>query len=454
MKIPNVKIKPSFSFLAVIAIATLTACSDNKNDGSPAASSKNLVETAVENGNFNTLVTALEITGLDEALADPAASLTVFAPTDAAFEALRQEIGNDAYANLLASDDLAGILLYHVAGTELTSAEVLAADGDFVNTLSGKNVVVTLEGSTVMVNNATVTDIDLEASNGVIHELDTVIIPPSASITDIVVNGEDFSVLETAVVQAGLAGTLSDGGPFTVFAPTNAAFEKLGQETIEAVLENESLLSNILEYHVIEGQVSKATAASLVGQSATMLNEEAAAIDAVDSGLYIDKSKISVTNILTSNGVIHVIDSVMIPDGVGATDGDVVDILAADANFSTLVTAVTEAGLVDTLKGEGPFTIFAPSNSAFDNLPEGTLVTLLGEIPTLSDILTYHVLPGEVDSAAAVAAAGTSVTMQNGDEAAITSESGGLYIDGAQIIMTDIPAANGVIHVIDAVMLP
>lgn len=454
MQIPKLKINSSLPLLAVIAFATLTACSDNKNDGVPVVSKKNLVETAVENGNFNTLVTALEIAGLEEALSDPAASLTVFAPTDAAFEALRQEIGNDAYANLLASDDLVDILLYHVAGTELTSAEVLAADGDFVNTLSGKNVVVTIDGSTVMVNNATVTDIDLEASNGVIHELDTVIVPPSASITDIVVNGEDFSVLETAVVQAGLADTLADGGPFTVFAPTNAAFEKLGQETIEAVLANDALLTNILQYHVIEGQVSKATAASLAGQAATMLNEESAAVDAVDSALYIDKSKISVTNILTSNGVIHVIDSVMIPDGVGATDGDVVDILAADDNFSTLVTAVTEAGLVDILKGEGPFTVFAPSNSAFDNLPEGTLASLLEDIPTLSDILTYHVLPGEVDSAGAVAAAGTSVTMQNGVEAAITSENGGLFIDGAQIIMTDIPAANGVIHVIDAIMLP
>jgi uncharacterized surface protein with fasciclin (FAS1) repeats len=132
--------------------------------------------------------------------------------------------------------------------------------------------------------------------------------------------------------------------------------------------------------------------------------------------------------------------------------GTIVDVAASQPDFSTLVTAVTEAGLVETLSGEGPFTVFAPTNEAFEALPEGTLDTLLAD-PTgaLTDVLTLHVIEGEVDSAAALAAAGTCVDTLGGS-VAVEMDGENLTVGGATVTTTDVPASNGVIHIIDAVI--
>lgn len=131
--------------------------------------------------------------------------------------------------------------------------------------------------------------------------------------------------------------------------------------------------------------------------------------------------------------------------------GDIIDIAAGNETFSTLVAAITAAGLVDTLKGEGPFTVFAPTDEAFAALPEGTVEALLEDIPTLTAILTYHVVPGMVmsgdleDGMMAETVNGQSVTIGVGET---------VTVDGATVIQADIEASNGVIHVIDAVILP
>lgn len=141
-------------------------------------------------------------------------------------------------------------------------------------------------------------------------------------------------------------------------------------------------------------------------------------------------------------------------DDAGSEDpGTIVDIAAGNEDFSTLVTAVTEAGLVETLSGEGPYTVFAPTNAAFDALPEGTLDSLL-EDPSgaLTEILQLHVIAGEVDSAAAAAAVGTCVETLGG-EVKVEEVDGGLTIGGAPISTTDLEASNGIIHVIDAVIV-
>lgn len=141
-------------------------------------------------------------------------------------------------------------------------------------------------------------------------------------------------------------------------------------------------------------------------------------------------------------------------DDAGSEDpGTIVDIAAGNEDFSTLVTAVTEAGLVETLSGEGPYTVFAPTNAAFDALPEGTLDSLL-EDPSgaLTEILQLHVIAGEVDSAAAAAAVGTCVETLGG-EVKVEEADGGLTIGGAPISTTDLEASNGIIHVIDAVIV-
>ncbi len=130
---------------------------------------------------------------------------------------------------------------------------------------------------------------------------------------------------------------------------------------------------------------------------------------------------------------------------------DIVDIAVGAGSFTTLVAAVEAAGLVDTLKGDGPFTVFAPTDEAFAALPEGTIEALLADIPTLTAILTYHVVPGAVmsgdlsDGMMAETVNGQSVTIGVGDT---------VTVDGATVVQADIEASNGVIHVIDAVILP
>jgi uncharacterized surface protein with fasciclin (FAS1) repeats len=135
-----------------------------------------------------------------------------------------------------------------------------------------------------------------------------------------------------------------------------------------------------------------------------------------------------------------------------APTADIVDTAIAAGSFETLVTAVQAADLVDTLKGDGPFTVFAPTDEAFAALPEGTLESLLEDIPTLTDILLYHVVPGEV-LAADVVELSTATTAQ-GSDVSITVDGDTVQVDGANIVTTDIIATNGVIHVIDAVILP
>ena len=130
---------------------------------------------------------------------------------------------------------------------------------------------------------------------------------------------------------------------------------------------------------------------------------------------------------------------------------DIVDTAVANGSFTKLVAAVTAAGLVDTLKGEGPFTVFAPTDAAFAALPAGTIESLLADIPTLTGILTYHVVPGAV--MAADLTEGMTAATVNGAEVTFTLE-GGARINGVNIVMTDVAATNGVIHVIDAVILP
>lgn len=130
---------------------------------------------------------------------------------------------------------------------------------------------------------------------------------------------------------------------------------------------------------------------------------------------------------------------------------DIVDIAVANGNFTTLVAAVQAAGLVDVLKGEGPFTVFAPTDEAFAALPEGTVAALLNDIPTLTAILTYHVVPGAVMSGDL--SDGMMAPTVNGQEVTISLGSG-VQVDGANVVLADIVASNGVIHVIDAVILP
>jgi transforming growth factor-beta-induced protein len=136
----------------------------------------------------------------------------------------------------------------------------------------------------------------------------------------------------------------------------------------------------------------------------------------------------------------------------GDNDKDIVDTAVADGRFTTLVAAVKAAGLVETLKSDGPFTVFAPTDDAFAKLPEGTVEKLLGDIPSLKNILLYHVVSGKVSSSEVVKL--SSAPSALGKDLSVMVKDGKVFIDKSQVIITDIKTSNGIIHVIDTVLIP
>ena len=405
-----------------------------------------IVDIAVADGNFTNLVAALEATGLVETLQGEG-PFTVFAPTDEAFAAL----GEETIAALLADPDtLSQILLYHVVAGAVTAADVVNLDS--ATTVQGEDVTISVDNGSIMINDAMVILPDIEAANGIIHVIDTVILPPSiaaASLPDIVDTAAEagqFTTLLVAAEAAGLVDTLKGEGPFTVFAPTDDAFAALGDETIAALLADPETLANILLYHVVPGEVLAADVAELA--SAETAAGFPVVIKATDDGVMVNNANVVASDIMASNGVIHVIDAVILPPTT-----DIVDTAIADGRFTTLVAAVEAAGLVDALKGEGPLTVFAPTDDAFDVLGTDTINSLLADPETLASILLYHVVDGAVFSGDVVKL--ESATTLNGADITIrVDEDGNVFINDAQVIIADIITTNGVIHVIDAVILP
>jgi transforming growth factor-beta-induced protein len=277
------------------------------------------------------------------------------------------------------------------------------------------------------------------------------------SIVDVAVGNGSFTTLVGALTATGLVEALAGEGPFTVFAPSDEAFAKLPAGTLESLTPEQ--LKDILLYHVVAGKVMAADAVALDGQMAdTLLEGKQLAISVDGETVMINDAKVVTADVEAGNGVIHVIDSVLLPPTEAPAEAmmgkTIADIAAGDERFSTLVGALVSAGLVDALKGEGPFTVFAPTDDAFAALPAGTLEGLTPE--QLKNILLYHVVPGKVMAADAVALDGQAAgTLLEGSEIGISVKDGKVFLnDTVEVVITDIVADNGVIHVISAVLLP
>jgi uncharacterized surface protein with fasciclin (FAS1) repeats len=288
----------------------------------PEPSPGNIVEVATAAGSFPTLLAAVEAAGLVDALSDDGASLTVFAPTEDAFAALPE----GALDALLADPDaLANVLTYHVLGSEVNVSAALDIAPSKVETLQGGDVAVTARSDEYLyVNMSKVVDYDIEASNGVIHVVDSVILPPdltpsALTIAEIAAADEDFETLVAAATAANLVGTLSDpDADLTLFAPTDAAFEALGEDAVPFLLENLDVLETVLLYHVLGAEVTSVDAIIAAGSSVTMANGEDASVSFGESGrtLMINGANITVTDIVASNGIIHVLDAVLGVDDI------------------------------------------------------------------------------------------------------------------------------------------
>ena len=228
-------------------------------------------------------------------------------------------------------------------------------------------------------------------------------------IVEIAIADGRFTTLVAAVEAADLVETLKSEGPFTVFAPTDdafaAAFDALGIEAADLLADTETL-TNILLYHVVAGE---AMAADVVGlEAVTTVQGSDISITVNDDGVFLnDTVQIIITDIKASNGVIHVIDSVLLPPADDMMMEEemapsIVDIAVADGRFTTLVAAVQAAGLAETLSGEGPFTVFAPTDDAFAAAFDALGIEaadLLADTDTLTDILLYHVVADEAMAA-------------------------------------------------------
>lgn len=269
------------------------------------------------------------------------------------------------------------------------------------------------------------------------------------TIVDVAAGAGQFNTLLAAAKAAGLAETLASSGPFTVFAPTDAAFAKLPAGTVQSLLrpENKGKLAAILAYHVVPGNLP---ASSVVNaNSFTTVNGQRVDIRMTESGATIDGASIVATDVKASNGVVHVIDRVILP-----ADKNIVETAQSAGSFGTLLAAAQAAGLVDALTGEGPITVFAPTDEAFAKLPSGTVQSLLRpeNRNQLQQVLLYHVVSGRVYADDAVEA-GRANTLQGGGITA-RIEGGRLTINDAAVVANDLEASNGVIHVIDRVLIP
>ena len=266
-------------------------------------------------------------------------------------------------------------------------------------------------------------------------------------IIDTAVGAGSFTTLAAALTEADLIGALKGKGPFTVFAPTDAAFAKLPKGTVENLLkpENRDMLISILTYHVVPGELDAGEV--LASTTLTTLNGQRVDISKNDAS--IDGVSIIKTDIECSNGIIHVIDEVILPQS-----DSILDIASSAGSFNTLAAALEAADLVDALNGDGPFTVFAPTDDAFAALPEGTLETLLKpeNKDQLRSILLYHVVEGRVYADQAIDA-GEAATLQ-GSDVKIKKSWGDVKVNDAKVVTPDLEASNGVIHVIDRVILP
>ena len=417
------------------------------DDGSCIYPSNSIYDIVANSNDHNTLELAIDTCGLTATL-QGAGTFTLFAPTDAAFNALPQ---GTIVALLNDLPQLTDILKHHVVGDSVMSG--MLSNNQIVTTLLGTDVTVTINSNGVFIDNAQVIVADIVADNGVVHVIDAVLLPPppsTNSVYDIVANSTDHNILEFAIDTCGLTTTLKGAGPFTLFAPTDVAFNALGQATILQLIADLPTLTNILKHHVVGDSVVSGMLSNNQIVT-TLLGDDVTVTINTNGDVFIDNAQVIVADIVADNGVVHVIDAVLIP--TTPANNTVYDIIDLSPSHTTLKTAIDACGLDGTLKGAGPFTVFAPTDAAFNALPAGTIAALLNDLPQLTDILKHHVVGANVLSGSL--SNNQIVTTLLGTDVTVTINSNGdVFIDNAQVIVADIVADNGVVHVIDAVLLP
>ena len=477
------KAKNLIKVLALTLFSAMIITSCEKKEEAPKPT-KDIVELAQATPNLSILTEALtKFPSLVSALGGEG-SFTVFAPTNEAFAALLGVTGQTSL-NDVPESVIERLLKYHViAGASLKSSDL--TDGQMAATLlsAQDKVTVDINGSMVKINNANVTTANVEATNGIIHIVDAVLVPVlELSIVNTIVEpayfNKNFSTLTAAVVKADLLGTLTNtSANLTLFAPDNAAFEAAGITSLTGL--SASALAPILTYHVLGSEVF-ANGLPATGSAVTTLGGNFY-LSKNNNGVFIN-GLTKVTGATLSggaldynNGVVHLINRTLVPVSKNIVELAVAASQASPgAEFGQLVAALTAvendntaANLITILSGSGPFTVFAPTDAAFTALYQlagvadfNALVAAVG-IPAIEAVLKYHVVGARVFSSDLpnlasniVATLGGNITLNLGN-LTITDTDAALKLgtQDASITGTDITGTNGVIHVINKVLLP
>jgi len=252
-----------------------------------------------------------------------------------------------------------------------------------------------------------------------------------------------FKTLTSLLTKAGLVDTLSTGGPFTVFAPTDAAFARVPKATLAALAKHPAQLKSVLLYHVVPGSVTASDVVKL--SSAKTLEGSSVLIKVNKGGVFVNQAKVTMPDVMASNGVIHVINKVLIPPK------NIVATAKAAGTFTTLTALLKKSGLAGTLAKKGPFTVFAPTDAAFAKVPKATLAALAKNKAKLRAVLLYHVVKGQVTAAQAMKL--RSAKTLEGRSLKIRVEGGKVIVGGATVTKADVLASNGVIHAINKVLI-
>ena len=247
-----------------------------------------------------------------------------------------------------------------------------------------------------------------------------------------------------AVTVAGLVDTLTSDGPFTVFAPSDAAFAAVPAETLNAILGDPAAITEVLLYHVVPGLYLSTDL--FEGQQLKTVDGDDVTIHVGNGNVAVNTANVLEADLIASNGVIHIIDAVLAQPADSGV-GTIIPFLG----YTTLATALDAANLTETLNSAGPFTLFAPNNAAFDKLPAGALTGLLNDTAALTDLLLAHVVPDTVFSTGLVD--GTALTTLAGSNISVAVVNASILLDGvASIVIPDVLAANGIIHGITHVL--
>jgi PKD repeat protein len=449
---------------------------------------RSIYETAAADGNFTTLVAALDLTGLNMPL-NETGTYTVFAPTDDAFDALPEGVlaalTNDTAA-------LTDLLSYHVADGEFMAADL--ANLTELETLLGENVTITSDAAngTLMIDNATVTIADIECTNGVIHAIDAVLIPPEKQPVDFMADPTEgpaplavqFSDLSTVENITAWAWDFGAGNATSTEQDPVYVYETEGVYTVSLTVTdamNVSYTEEKTDYITVANETTAGAANFTADVTSgdvplTVQFNDTSTVENVSSWFwdfgngfmsvnqnplftYHEDGTYTVTLTVTdaANTSYTEVKEGFITVGAAAPPEPALSIYetaAAEGNFTTLVAALDLTGLNTTFNETGAYTVFAPTDDAFDALPEGVLAGLINDTAALADVLSYHAADGEY--MAADLANLTELETLLGENVTITSDAanGTLMVDNATVIIADIECTNGVIHAIDEVLLP